>query len=336
MEIRRTPVWTSDESYSNYRIPGILVTSSGEVAIWCEARKTSSDWAMMDILFKTSSDGGKTFGEPVKIARGNEKYQTVNNPVCMEDAAGTLHMLWCRDYSVEGGDVFHMTSGDRGKSWGEPEDIMASTRPDYHNVFACGPGHGIRVGSGRLLTPVWLVPKSAGTGEREHHPGEVSTLYSDDLGKSWTLGEILHGNSEAVDPNETSAAELDDGSVMLNMRTSGCGCRAVSTNKGGVWSEPRLDRNLPDPTCFGSIASYRVGGVSALLFVNCESLSERKNVVLKASLDGGKSWPLRQTIDAGEGGYCDVAVSPGGDIYVLYEQLFKNLILAKTNFENFG
>src|SRR5262245_8700376 len=54
--------------YKLYRIPGIVVTKAGTVLAYCEARKTASDWATIDILLKRSTDGGKTWSEPTKIA----------------------------------------------------------------------------------------------------------------------------------------------------------------------------------------------------------------------------------------------------------------------------
>ena len=57
-------LWGPDEEYTNHRIPGMLVTDRGTLLVYCEARKSGSDWAMMDILLQRSQDQGKTFSAP--------------------------------------------------------------------------------------------------------------------------------------------------------------------------------------------------------------------------------------------------------------------------------
>ena len=309
-------------TYSNYRIPGLTVTAKGTLLAYFEARRTSSDWARMDILLFRSEDGGETFSDPIVIAEGTERFPTVNNPVCFAEKDGTLHVLYCRDYTVGGGHIFHRRSDDDGKTWSEPRDILSATRPEYHNVLACGPGHGIVTDAGMLLVPVWLVPKDAKMPVREHHPAVVSTLVSEDHGNTWRLGELISGTDSVPDPNESAAAELSDGRIYLNIRSTGAGYRAFSYSPDGTsrWSVPALDKSLPDPTCFGSVVRYRHGDIDALLCVNCSSQSERENLVCRASFDGGASWSRALTVEPGAAGYADAAVLPDGTVCVLYEQ----------------
>ncbi|MCQ2432265.1 MAG: glycoside hydrolase [Clostridia bacterium] len=319
--MKNTLICAGNETYSHYRIPGMTVTAKGTLLIYFEARRTMSDWANMDILLYRSEDGGESFSEPIVIAGGTEQFPTVNNPVCIAEPDGTLHFLYCRDYSVEGGDVFYRRSDDDGKTWSEPRNIMASTRPDYHNVIACGPGHGICTKNGMLLTPVWMVPKSANVPVRAHNPAQISTLYSLDHGDTWQLGEIIPASSTVPDPNETQAAELSDGSIYLNVRTTGSGCRAYTRSKTGYsgWDDLQRDETLIDPTCFGSVVS---AGGKQLGFVNCCSKTERQNLVCRYSSDGGKTWEKSITVEPGDAGYADIAVMPDGTVCVLYEQRF--------------
>src|ERR1700683_4911953 len=117
-----------------------------------------------------------------------------------------------------------------------------------------GPGHGIQLRSGRLLVPIWL---ALGTGGNGHHPSVNATIYSDDHGSTWHRGDIAIPNTAAFpDPNETTAVQLADASVMLNVRTEAKeNRRTVVTSKDGVthWSRPRLQEDLPDAICFASI-----------------------------------------------------------------------------------
>ena len=161
MEINMTfyenrELWRPTEEYTNHRIPGMLVTRRGTLLAYCEARCSASDWGRMDILLQRSENHGESFGEPILIARGNERHGTVNNPVMLEDKNGRIHFLYCEDYTVNGGRALRRYSDDDGLSWSEPIEITEYTRPDYRNVFAFGPGHGIVTEDGTLVVPVWM------------------------------------------------------------------------------------------------------------------------------------------------------------------------------------
>lgn len=326
MAMTNNLVRAQDNIYSNYRIPGIVVTKRGTVITYYEARRTASDWAHMDILLYRSEDGGKTFGDPIVMAQGDDDYPTVNNPVCMVGNDGTLHFIYCRNYSVGGGDVFYRRSEDDGVTWSAPRNIMASTKPEEHNVFACGPGHGIccpnGTSDGMLLVPVWLVQKSAGEEPMSHHPGTVSTLYSLDNGTTWQTGDFIEATADCRDPNETQAALLSDGRIYLNVRLSGVGYRAYTVSETGYdgWSALALDPALPDPTCFGSTASAVVAGQHILTVVNCAHPDKRENLTCRISYDDGKSWAKSLVVEPGDAGYADIALTVDGTFYVLYEQ----------------
>ena len=324
-----------DPRYSNYRIPGIVVTKQDTVIMYYEARTTGSDWADMDIQMFRSTDGGETWGEPICLAAGSEVGKTMNNPIMIVGNDNTLHLLYCVEYGTcgtcndaansscaHGCGVFYRQSKDDGLTWSEAVNISDSTGPDIRNVIATGPGHGICLEDGTLIATVWLVLKEDNAALTSHHPGNVSTLYSTDNGETWQLGEIVPNPNGVADPNETVAVQLEDGRVMLNIRSGGGGYRAIATSPNGYsdWEPMAYDTRLIDPTCFGSTVKYDVeGDPYTVLMVNCESKSSRSNLVVKGSTDGGETWSIRKVIDPGAAGYSDIAVDSKGTIYVLYE-----------------
>lgn len=317
-------LFASDEKYSNYRIPGMTVTARGTLLVYCEARQTASDWAMMDILLWRSEDHGTTFSEPTVLASGTQNHPTVNNPVMMQDQNGRIHLLYCEDYTV-GGRALHRYSDDDGISWCEPIDVTQYTAPESHNAFAFGPGHGTVCKNGTLLVPVWMVPKRFNAPKSSHTPSVLSTFYSKDNGETWQLGDFFETNSEIICPNETVAALTSDGRVYLNIRHQGfCRAKAYSENGYSGWSEYAPDYSLPDPRCFGSVAAYNDGkNPYSLIFVNCNGNKHRKNVCVRASTDDGRTFPIIKTVDAERGGYCEVAVdNASGLIYILYEDKY--------------
>lgn len=311
------------EGYYTYRIPGIIVTSKGTVLAYCEARQDSrSDWANIDILMRRSTDGGKTWGPRQKLADiGNS---TVNNPVAIVDRkTGAVHFLYCVNY----GRCFYMRSDDDGKTWSRPvevTDTFEKFRPDYNwNVIATGPGHGIQLRSHRLLVPVWL-----STGGKRHRPSVVSTIYSDDHGKTWNRGDIIvRDGPQFKNPSETLPIQLHDGRVMLNIRNeSKQARRLVSFSADGAtnWSKPLFDEELFEPICMAGIIrlsekpKYQK---NRILFANPESGSRaRKNVTIKLSYDEANSWPVKKVLEPGISGYTDLTVGPNGTIYCFYER----------------
>lgn len=328
----------SDSVYTNYRIPGIVVTEKDTVIMYCEARKSTSDWGEIDILAFRSVDGGNSWDDPIVLAKGTDRELTMNNPVMIVGKDNVIHLLYCVNYGIctkcntsatssctHGSGVFYRKSIDDGENWSEPINISDSTAPDIRNVIATGPGHGIVLSNGTLIVPVWMVKKEEKSELESHRPSIVTTLYSTDNGNNWKLGEFVpNGVDDQVvpSPSETAIVECSDGSVLLNMRTNYGGYRAIARSQTGYsdWSKMKFDESLIDPTCMGSLFKYDIkGDPYTILFTNCENDSKRENLVLKGSVDNGKTWTMRKVIDSGAAGYSDIAVDSNGKIYIIYE-----------------
>ena len=320
--LTRLDLWAPDDTYTNHRIPGMLVTQKGTLLVYCEARRDASDWALMDILMQRSEDHGQTFSPKTVMAEGTAEHNTVNNPVMMQDQNGRIHFLYCEDYTINGGRILRRWSDDDGITWSAPVDLTHFAMPEFHNAFALGPGHGIRMLDGTLVVPVWMVPKYYEAPLTSHKPSVITTFYSTDCGETWTLGELLETNNDIIIPNETVAALTSDGRLHLNIRHLGFS-RAHAYSKDGhsSWTQYEPDYALPDPHCFGSVAAYHNGkNPHTLVFANCAHKTERKNVVVRASTDDGKTYPVSHVLDADRGGYVEVATdNEAGLIYVLYE-----------------
>ena len=318
-------LWRGGDYYARHRIPGMIVTSRGTLIAYNEARLAGDDWAKMDILMQRSEDHGKTFSEFIKLAEGNDEHQTVNNPVMVEDKNGRIHLLYCEDYTINGGRALRRYSDDDGITWSDPIDVTDFTRPCDHNAFAFGPGHGIMTKDGTLIIPIWMVPKYYEAPIKSHSPSIISTFYSKDNGETWTLGDFLRSNADVISPNETVAALTSDGNVQLNIRFNGF-CRATACSKTGYsdWQGYAPNYQLPDPQCFGSIAAYNDGkNPYTMIFANCATKESRTCVTVRASFDNGVSYPISKLLDNERGGYVEVAVdNNAGLVYVLYEDKF--------------
>lgn len=325
-----TEVWNANDGngYRMYRIPSLAATRRGSLLAVCEARMTSSDWAAMDLVLKRSEDGGATWSENTILARGSREGITFGNPVPIADG-GLVHLLFTRQTGVaaKGGGVFYTCSDDDGLHWSEPRDITAYTYPEGYprNVLATGPGHGLAHSSGTLIVPVWMTPPTPDISS--HRPSDISTLYSKDRGETWRIGEVIHSTVESPNMSESSAVELSDGRVMLNIRNESPKKRraaAISPNGYGSWSTPAHEEALIDPVCLGSTLRY---DKSTLLFSNAASERWRENLTLRFSFDDGRSWPASLVVDPGAAAYSDLAVI-GDIIYVLYEKS-PDILIAK-------
>lgn len=372
--IEKADLFTAgQDGYALYRIPGIVTTKRGTILAYCEARRSDrGDWGAIDILLRRSTDGGRSWSaqtniahvpgpkakNPVALAQklATPGEVTYNNPVAIPDANGAVHFLFCLEYAR----CFYLRSDDDGASWSKPVEITAAFdrfRPEYDwKVLATGPGHGIQLRTGRLVVPVWL---SLGTGGHAHRPSVTSVIYSDDLGRTWSRGDIAGPNEgEWNIPNETCAVQLADGGVLLNMRSeSKANRRLLTTSRDGVtgWSKLQFHDQLLEPICMASMVRLSEAPArNRLLFSNPDNLAradgkeapgkgrDRKNVSVKLSYDESVTWPVSKSVEPGFSGYSDLAVANDGTILLFYERgstdganIYKTgrLTLARFNLE---
>jgi sialidase-1 len=341
------------DGYKLYRIPGIVVTRSGALLAYCEARKTGKgDWDTIDIMLRRSLDNGRAWDAPRKIAdvegpksknpvaierkQADPTDVTYNNPVAIADhKTGAVHFLFCLEYAR----CFYMRSDDDGATFTKPVEITSTfegfrSRYDWR-VIATGPAHGIQLKNGRLIVPVWI---SLGTQGNGHGPSVTSAIYSDDHGKTWRAGEIIGPDTpELISPNETVTAQLADGRVLFNIRSvSKANRRAISFSRDGAtgWSKAVFDQQLAEPICMASIARLSEkssGGRNRIIFANPDNLTradgrdtpglrrDRKNLTIKLSYDEAQTWPVSKALEPGPSAYSDLAVGRDGTIFCFYE-----------------
>ncbi len=322
--------------YMEYRIPGIIITRKGTLLCCYEGRmNTCDDWAKIDIVICRSTDGGINFSKQIVCASEEEHEQgavTWNNPVLIEDGE-MIHLIFHKNYEK----AYYCFSRNDGITFSKPEDItyVFKTYPCEWNVCASGPGHGIVTQNGRLIVPVWIANGEVldeSSRKKAHAPSIAGSIYSDDRGKTWRAGALVHGVANA---NETTIAELPDYRILFNFRnTEQERFRVLGISEDvavgfiKVWTE----KGLPDPQCFGSMVSLdekRIG------FVNCANndldhpLGKRIYLTVYESQNEGTQWSPMIHVDV-SGGYADIAVY-GNQLYVFYEQCTWNKDIKRVN-----
>jgi len=320
--VEQFEVFTSgSEDYHTFRIPAVIGTRKGTLLAFCEGRKSGrGDSGDIDTLLKRSTDGGKTWG-PIQLV-WDDGPNTAGNPCPVVDrSTGTVWLLLTRNLgrdteaqikdrtSAGSREVWVSKSTDDGVSWSKPVEITATTKAPDWTWYATGPGVGIQLKSGRLLIP--CDHNVAVTKVRRSH-----AIYSDDHGATWKLGDALGDHT-----NECQAAELKDGSVLMNMRSyHGKNRRAIATSRdgGASWSDVTLDDALIEPVCQASLIA--VPTRSNTLFFSNPASTKRENVTVRRSRDGGKTWPSSLVLHRGPSAYSCLTPLPDQRIGCLYER----------------
>lgn len=304
-------LWTGGVGgYFCYRIPALVVCRSGTVLAFCEARRNSCrDDGDIDLMLRRSVDGGLTWGEPAILA-AEEGDVTMGNPCPIVDReTGAVHLIYCRNNER----AFYIRSDNEGVSWSAPRELTAELRgfPVDWRRCATGPGHGLQLGSGRLLVPVWL-----------NGPGDwyrTGALVSDDLGLTWRAAGLVPDS--IANCNEALAFERRDGSVYLTVRygeRDGGRAWSQSGDGGESWSPPERVAGLDDPTVQASLLPLP-GTLPRVLFSKPDHPTERRNVTIRLSYDDGRTWPVRRRLSDDLGAYSDLALLPDGTILCLFE-----------------
>jgi sialidase-1 len=334
--------------YTCFRIPAIIKAPNGTLLAFAEGRVTNcGDFGNVDIVQKVSSDNGKTWGA-LRVVASNTTLQA-GNPTPIVDLLdpnypkGRIFLIYNTGNASEQAnregkgvrEVLYITSTDNGQTWTIPITITTSVhRPnnpqsnqsytfkeDWRS-YANTPGHGLQLTKGkyqgRLLVPA---NHSEGPPQKEFRDYHAHAFYSDDHGATWKLSNVV----EYPGSNESTAAELSDGSVLMNMRNQSGDQKyrltTRSTTGGSVWEKAQVETQLPDPVCEGSILSAKASRKkSALFFSNLNNTTKRENLTLYTSTDDGKSWQVFKVVDSGSSAYSDLVQPRNGHIGILYEK----------------
>ncbi|MDR3198988.1 MAG: glycoside hydrolase [Planctomycetaceae bacterium] len=329
------------DGYNNIRIPAICKTKKGTLLAFAEGR-VAGDADKIETILRRSEDSGKTWS-PIQIVwRDND--ETCGNPcpVC-DEITGTVWLFgtWNRGVDIEPKIMegtsnqpripYLMKSDDDGKTWSQAQK-MPQLRLDNWGWYATGPCNAIQLTRGqhknRLVIPAnhSVIDGKLKWWER----CRSHVIYSDDHGKSWRFG----GSTEPY-VNESTVVELEDGSVMMNMRSyHEKDCRAVAISRNGGESFPvsgmatgsnsddaYLDYNLVSPVCQANILRYswaKDNKPGIILYAGPNG-KERERLTVWMSEDDGKTWKYKRLVYDGPAAYSNLVALPENQVGLLCE-----------------
>ncbi|NUT44585.1 MAG: exo-alpha-sialidase [Thermoactinospora sp.] len=331
------PYRAATEGYHTFRIPAVVVTGAGTVLAFAEGRRGSAgDSGHIDLVLRRSADGGRTWGS-LQVVAAEPRGGTVGNPAPVVLADGTIVLVSVRQGpsateekirrgqvpAAEGRRVFVQTSADDGVTWTAPREITGSVKRPEWRWYATGPGHALRLRSGRVLVPGnhSLPPTGADTGTEGKYDGGHALL-SDDGGRTWRIGYVDDNPDGYVNANETTAAELPDGRVHLNTRTDstapGTRADACSSDGGQSLDLPfRPQAGLVGPVVEGSLLWCDPPGV--LLFAGPAAPDARALMTVRASDDLGLTWHPVHTVSGLPAAYSDLVRVDDDTVGLLFE-----------------
>ena len=324
-----------------FRIPGLVTTGQGTLIATYDIRYNSSVdlQEKIDIGVSRSLDKGQTW-EPMRVAisfgeaGGLPAAQNgVGDPCVLADDRN--HTVWIAAAWTHGmgnqrawwnsmpgmtpertAQLMLAKSEDDGKTWSQPINITPQVKDPSWYFLLQGPGRGITMTDGTLVFPIQFIDST--------RVPNAGIMYSKDDGETWRIHNPARSNT-----TESQVVEIEPGTLMLNMRDNRGGSRAVAITKdlGRTWTEhPSSRRALPEPVCMASLlrveADENALGKDILLFSNPNTTQGRNHITIKASLDGGLTWPedYQILLDEDEGwGYTCLTMIDRETVGILYE-----------------
>ncbi len=347
-----------------YAIPK-MVTLPDDTALIVFQDREGGDWGKVILpCVIRSTDRGATWSSPKPLVpEGDVAFQNavvkptgividaIRNTVLvfvsrspLHDAAGKpIHEKdFYRDIQgtrAAGRAWFLLRSEDGGETWSPPVDITEALikKPHWQEWSPVHTGIQLSYGEnkGRLVVPVRCYCPDTAPREHDWKYQSNATIYSDDGGKTWLLGERTGPYL-----GEAAIAERENGTVVMNQRAlpGRDAVRWISeSHDGGVTFDPPVATSLSDVRCHVGLVRTSTGDIddSEWLLLTSIPGDKRQGLSLSVNERAGSPWKTVREIESGHAAYSDLAVLSDGTLLCVYETgehtSRKDLALARFN-----
>ena len=323
----------------------VAVAMDGTVLVFKEER------ARKRVEVKRSEDGGRTWSNPIVVG----DRVRIGSDMSDDGRYKGEHVGWSELGNVvvdeTTGEIMVFAMGlapsrtlyrsrDHGKTWRAEKTVIKPDRNGWlATTYCCDPGITLRHGKkkGRLVMPSQVFVGSVnddgtrtylnkGQGRKFFAKRYSNALYSDDGGRTWTPSEPF----PLLGTSEPGLLELQDGRIYYNARShvrEGNKLVGRSVDCGESWVDSREDDELFDGPpdvygCKGALALFTHGGREVMIFSSPGRRDKRDDITIRASFDGGESWPVSRLVREGPGNYTWLAAGrkdtpSAGFIYLL-------------------
>lgn len=320
-----------------WRIPAIRQLSDGTLLTVNDRRNVSEDDlpGEIDVVSRYSMNGGRTWSEPVFVARNTGPNNGYGDPSLVELDDGTVICTFCGGQNLSTScwenpqRSYFAVSKDHGQTWSTPQDITdrvwgphpanAFCKRYHSSFFSSGNSLILKQGphKGRVL--VANVTTYDGWKGMCNH-----AVYTDDGGQTWNVSNLAYADKG----DEAKMVELQDGSILMSIRQKGKRAYTISTDGGVNWSKAAFWDDMCVTACNGDLIRYN----NQILMHTIPDAMQRENVSLLMSFDEGKTWSERKTICAGPSQYSSITVLPDGSIGAYIEENRHGVELWYENF----
>ncbi len=327
------PVFDKKRLFSDQRYPNVVVSKKGTVI---------AVWGNSGVAIRRSEDGGKSWGEPINVS---EKGYNGGGAIVDNNSGDMLLFVEERQPPAP---LTVYRSKDDGLNWKSQKTVIEKdlngNNPSMHMNES-----GITLMAGPKKGRLLRATRFYGSNEREAEWSKhyTNAIYSDDGGKSWKTSSPFPENGTG----EAALVELLDGRIYYNSRVhwperpnNRRRREAWSFDGGETWKDWKIVQALPDGDqgraygCMAGMTRIPSNHKDVIIFSNLDTdASHRERVTVWASLDGGKTWPVKRLVDGGRSGYSSLSVGRHGTpsegwIYLHYEHdPFKGSHMARFN-----
>ncbi len=358
-----------------YRIPAMVVADDGSIVVACDKRYDShtdiGNGHIIDIVIRRSTDGGKTWGEPVVVAKGEGIVSGdgtrcgYGDPSLIKGNDGKIYCLFGAGnigYFYGLNRICLSVSEDNGVTWSSsaanpPADLVSTGKVTDHannyggsNVayglydYFVTSGRGLCTSEGYLmgLLPAQAYTTAAKSSDAKTGNSHDYIFYSTDGGATWHISEqpIFAGGDEA------KVIQANDGSLIASVRQGG--------NRG--FSTATYTKNEDGTLTFTVGTQYNNSQLNASGYANNQDIlyyqretdegktdiifhsmtvGQHANFKLYYSTDKGTNWTEFLTVQTKGTRYVTMERSANGSLYLFFEDQSLNSAGGYTDYNHY-